>query len=221
MTKSARPNSRSGFGAIAEVPVLGVALTQGMISGEGTARRNRLFQRALSAKIDMFDLTASATPLLDLRLIGEANRKSNRSLTLILPVRPRSSQPPLQPASLPTTGPTELEQTSAGDPPFVSAVGTALGPKGSLWVELPVDDAESSATSDASTALPSVPEGTTATWVVRWDSPAQLDSALRQASRLGGAVVSGPASLLDPRGPAAVAAVSPAGTRRYLARDPF
>jgi hypothetical protein len=221
MKENDAPPPRERLGALAQTPVLGIALTQGMFSGEGTARRTRLFRRALSIGIAMFDLTTSTTPLLDIYLIEEVNREFDRPLTLIIPLRVPGDPTPGRPPSSTVAVATELGRVPVGDPLLGPAAAPAMRPRDNLWVELPVEEAESSANSDAPLSLPPELKGPKVSWVVRWDSSDQLDGVLHKASRLEGAIVSGPASLLDPRGPIAVGAISPPGTRRYLARDPY
>jgi hypothetical protein len=204
-----------------EVPVLAIELTSRMVSGEGIARRNRLFQRALSSGIAMFDLTSSATPVLDAHQIAELNRDFHRPLTLIAPLREEGRATPERVTRSAGRESTPSEPTPLSQPNFLREIGAAAGPGGRLWVEIPPEISEDSSRWGLLAEFPNMSEEADASWVVRWDSPAQLDLVLQRARQLRGAMVSGPASLLDPRGPAALAAVAPPGARSYLARDPF
>ncbi|MFZ1023065.1 MAG: hypothetical protein WAN87_02900 [Thermoplasmata archaeon] len=221
MDERLSPDGRRNSGTGSKGPILGIELTQGIVSGEGTGRRTRLFHRALSIGIGMFDLTASTTPLLDARLIKDSNREFHRTLTLVASAQGRGHPASERIARSEPPDSTSVESIPSTEATLLHAIGENAGPEGRLWIEISPNDSESSSHSELTAAFPAPLKGATASWVFRWDSPAELDLALQRARRLGGAMVSGPASLLDPRGPAAVAAISPPGVRPYLARDPF
>ena len=202
-------------------PVLAVELTRGLVAGEGSARRSRLFHRALSIGIAMFDLTSSSTPVLDARLIGESNREFHRTLTLIVPARAQERSRPEGIVRAHARDSAEAESSPPSEPTLLQELGSVTRPEDRLWVEIAPEYSDSTSISELTAGLPIQLGDAKVSWVVRWETPDQLDLALQRTRRLGEAIVTGPASLLDPRGPAAVAAISPSGTRRYLARDPF
>jgi hypothetical protein len=203
-------------------PALGVDMSGPAISKEGPEWKARLFQRALAVGISLFDLTASATPLLDARLLRESERGLDHSFTLIVPLHPRRFPAPDRGDQPDQVRPPRYERSRDGVTTLPQELEKNVAVGGRLMVEIPPSaDPEALPTADEANSVLALSSVASPPWVVRWDSPEQLDPAVRRARRLGDAMISGPASLLDSRGPSTLTALEGDGLRRYIARDPF
>ncbi len=190
--------------------------------GDDPRRRQQLFHQSLSLGLSVFDLTTSPTPQLDARLLQSSNLEFRRSLTVIIPSRPPRTQGMERIPRNDTGGLSPSRRASTEPLAFLEELREVVGDSGRIWVESGVDEAEEHPSQiGLSASFDEESKSSSVTRVIRWESPEQLNRALEEARRLPGAMVSGPASLLDVRGPWEAAARAKGREQVYLARDPF